>query len=250
MEQITAFDVTCCEKYKSLEKGEVLMKRSLRIFALLAVASMLIWIAGCGGDDDEEEDLGPVPVVESTIPAAGATIAGNASVTFTLNKTLAEVTVAGAAGTATIAGKIVTFTPTGDMPAGPVTLTLTGADSGGQEVTHSLSFTAGAVDKDAPALDGGNCDPKDGASGIDPADYPEKIVIAFNEVVSEATVTAKDPDFKSTDEVAADGMSLVLAFLQYSMPNETPFTIKVAVKDAAGNEAELEYSFETMAKEQ
>jgi hypothetical protein len=226
------------------------MKRSLRIFALLAAASMLIWMVGCGGDDEEEEDLGPEPVVESTIPAPGATVAGNASVTFTLNKTLAEASVAGAAGTTTVAGKVVTFVPTGNMPAGPVTLTLTGADSGGQEVTHTLSFTAGAVDETPPALDGGNCDPKDGADGVDPADYAETITIAFSEALADATVTSKEPDFKSTDELSADGKSLVITFLQYSMPNETEFVIAITASDAAGNSAELEYSFTTMAKEQ
>jgi hypothetical protein len=224
-----------------------MMRKLLSILALLTAVSMLIWIAGCGGDDEEEEDLGPEPVVESTIPAAGETIAGNATVTFNLNKTLAEASVAGAAGTVTIAGKVVTFQPSPDMPAGAVTLTLTGADAGGQEVTHSLSFTAGAVDKDPPAL--GTCDPKDGADGVNPDDYPEKIEIGFSEAVT-ATITAKDPDFKSSDEMSADGKTMVVSFLQYTMPNETEFTITVSATDAAGNAADLEYGFTTMAKEQ
>jgi hypothetical protein len=223
------------------------MRRSLRIFALLMAASMLIWVAGCG-DDEEEEEKGPAPEVESSVPAAGATIAGNASVTFTLNVKLDEASVSGAAGTTTIEGKNVIFTPTTDMPAGPVSLTLTGTSADGQEVSHTLSFTAGAVDRDPPELVDSKCDPKNGATGVDPADYPEAITVVFNEDVAEAVVTSAEPEFKFTEEIAGD--TLTINFLQYSMPNETEYTIGVTAKDAAGNEAELEYSFTTMAKEE
>jgi hypothetical protein len=244
--------VTCCEIIQKFRnKGEVVMKRLLRIFALLMAASMLVWMVGCGGDDDDDDndnDAGPMPEVLSTTPAAGGTQGGNAAVTFTLNKALAEATVSGAAGTTAIQGTNVVFTPSPAIPAGPVTLTLTGSDAGGQEVTSTLSFTATEPDLVAPSLVGANCDPPDGASGVDPAAYPEKLIIAFDENLASATVTAKDPDFNSVDTV--EGMNVVITFLQYTLPNETPVSISVTVTDAAGNATDATYGFETMEKPQ
>ena len=252
MGQVIASDVTCCEIIQKFRnKGEVVMKRLLRIFALLMAASMLLWMVGCGGDYDDDDnnndnDAGPVPEVLSTLPAAGASQGGNAPITFTLNKALAEATVSGAAGSTAIVGTNVVFTPSPAIPAGPVTLTLTGKDAGDQEVTSTLSFTATEPDLVAPSLVGASCDPVDGASGVDPAGYPEKMIIAFDEALATGTITAKDPDFNSVDTV--EGQNVVITFLQYTMPNETPFSVSVTVTDAAGNSADVVYGFETMAK--
>lgn len=223
------------------------MKKALRIFALLMAASMLFWLVGCGGDDDEEEET-PDPEVTGTVPAAGAEVPGNAVITFNLNKAVDTATVTGAAGTTAVAGKAVTFTPTGDMPAGPVTLTLNATDKDGKDVSFTLSITAKAGDKVAPKLNGGACDPKDGADGVDPADYGEKLVIVFDESLAEAKVNKKEPEFNSVDELADD--TLTMTFQKYSMPNETEFSVEILAKDLAGNEATLEYSFTTMSKEE
>jgi hypothetical protein len=227
------------------------MNKLLRIFALLMAASMLIWMAGCGDDDDDDEDTDTeAPVLQATIPAAGGTQPGNAAVTWTFSETIAEATVTGAAGTAAVQGAAVVFTPSAALPAGPVNLTCVAKDAAGNEVTAPLSFTAAAADPDPPKLEGGSCDPKDGADGVDPADYPEALVVAMNEACSEVKVSATDPEFKFTPELSADGKTLNIKFLQYSMPNETPFTITLAATDLAGNAAELTYSFTTMAKEE
>jgi len=231
------------------------MNRLLRVFALLTAASMLIWIAGCG-EEEEEEEKGPPPKVDAVNISEGATVAGNTAIVVTFSKAVetATITVSGATGSVTgVPGKTVTWTPSPDMPAGAHTLSITAEDSAGQGLDPAftpINFTATAPDTIPPALDGAKCDPKDGADGVDPADYPEKLVVTFSEKLKEAKVTAKEPDFKSTDELAADGMTLTIAFLQFAMPNETEFTIKVAATDAAGNSADLEYSFTTMAKEQ
>jgi hypothetical protein len=217
------------------------MKRLLRIFALLMAASMLIWIAGCGDDDDDDDD-DVDPEVLSTTPAEGGTQAANASVTFNMNRSVPDAAVAGVAGTTAVQGNSVVFTPT-DKAAGSRSLTLTSGD-----FSFTLNYTATQVDETPPALVGASCDPKDGADGVDPADYPEKLEVAFSEALADATVTSTDPEFKFTPTV--DGEKLVISFLQYSMPNETEFEIAITAVDPAGNSVDVVYGFTTMAKEQ
>jgi hypothetical protein len=229
------------------------MKGLLRIFALLTAASMLIWIAGCG-EDEEEEEAGPPPGVESVSISEGQQVAGNTSiiVTFTKSVASATITVTGATGAVTgVPGKTATWTPSPDIPPGAHTLTVSAEDAGGQGLDPAftpVNFTAIAPDTTAPALDDGKCDPKNGADGVDPADYPETITIVFSEALAEAKVTAKEPDFKSTEELAAD--TLTITFLQYELPNETEVTLTVEATDPAGNSADLEYGFTTRATEQ
>jgi|GEM_PF-1955771 len=231
------------------------MKVLLRIFALLTAASMLIWIAGCG-EDEEEEEAGPAPKVDAVNISEGQQIAGNASIVVTFSKSVASatITVSGATGAVTgIPGKQATWTPSPDIPPGAHTLSITAEDSAGQGLDPAftpINFTAIAPDPDPPELDDGKCDPKNGADGVDPADYPETIEIAFNEALSEAKITAKEPDFKSTEELSADGKVLVITFLQYELPNETEVAITVSATDLAGNSADLEYGFTTMEKEE
>jgi len=227
------------------------MIRLLRIFALLMAASMLIWIAGCGDDEEEEADT-EAPTVASVSVAEGQQVAGNTSITVTFSEKMgsATITVSGAAGATTVAGKVATWTPSGDIPPGAHTLTIDGEDEAGNSVEGAvpINITATAPDTEAPELAGSKCDPKDGADGVDPADYPEKITLVFSEALSDASVESVEPDFKFTDEL--DGDTLTVNFLQYSMPNETEYTIEVSVKDNAGNTADITYSFTTMAKEQ
>jgi len=227
------------------------MKRLSRIFALLMAASMLIWLVGCGGDDDDDDnnndnDAGPVPTVTAASITAGASIPGNTTITFTLNKALASATVSGAAGTTAVSGTSVIFTPSPAM-SGAITLSVTGEDAGGQAIDppYSISFTATEPDITPPALVGASCVPADGASGVDPAGITE-LVVKFDEPLDSATVTSKDPDFNSTDVVAGD--TLTITFLAYSLPNETPVSIGITVADPSGNSADVTYGFETMEK--
>ena len=219
------------------------MRKLLRICALLMAASMLLWLAGCGDDDEEEEAVDP-PVFQSWSITANQELAGNASITANFDKKLdsATITVTGATGTTTVAAKSATWVPTGDIPPGDHTATVTGTNAGGDGAGTPINFKATAPDAIPPAL--GTCDPKNGGSGVNPDDYPEKLTVGFSESVT-ATVIGKDPDFKSTDEMSADGMTMEITFLQYTMSNETPFTIVIQATDTVGNTAELEYSFTT-----
>jgi hypothetical protein len=225
------------------------MKRFLRIFALLVAASMLLWIAGCGDDDDDDDDSGDTvaPTLTAQIPAAGGTQAGNANVVLTYDENIASATIAsGGTGTATPAGTVVTIAPSPAFPPGAVTLVVTVADAAGNETTTTVSFTAAAEDTEDPAL--GTCDPADGASNVTPDDYPDGITIGFSEPLSDAKLTSKDPDFKSTEKLSADGTALEISFLQYSLPFETTVTIGVQATDLAGRTADLEYTFTTEIK--
>jgi hypothetical protein len=227
------------------------MKRSLRIFALLTAASMLIWIAGCGGDDEEEEK-GPPPEVSAISVAEGAELAGNTAITVSFSKAMesVDIAVSGATGTVSVVGKAATWTPSPDIPAGAHTLTGSGTDKEGQTVDFGpVNFTAIAPDTTAPEIVDNKCDPKNGATGVDPADYPETLIIVFSEAMAEAKVTATDPEFDQVAELSADTLTITL--MKYSMPNETEFTITVEGTDLAGNDlATTEYSFTTMAKEE
>jgi hypothetical protein len=227
------------------------MKRALSIFALLMAASMLIWIAGCGEDDEEEAEP---PVVQSTNPAEGGSIPANASISVTFDQTMesVEITIPGVTGTITgIPGKTATFKPAQPMAEGAHAATITGTSKDGADLEAvTVNFTATALDEEPPTLVGASCDPNDGEDGVDPADYPEAIEIALNDNVgvTEAKVIASEPEFDFLPEFS-DGV-LTLTFMQYSMPNEQTFEITVEAKDAAGNVAELDYSFTTMAKEE
>ena len=229
------------------------MTKVLRIFALLTAASMLLWIAGCGGDDDDDDEKGPPPEVVSISVAEGAEVAGNASVTITFSKTMesADITVSGATGTTTVAGKVATWTPTADMPAGAHTLTGTGTDKEEQTVDIGpVNFTATAPDTVAPTIVDGDCEPENGDDGVDPADVTETIVIVFSEDMASVTVESMVPDINIDDEL--DGDTLTIQFLGgASLGNETDVVIELSGADLAGNDlADDEYSFTTMAKEE
>lgn len=231
------------------------MTRLLRIFALLMAASMLLWIAGCGGDDDEEEDKGPAPSVASVTVASGQEVASNSSITVSFSKKMGTVSItlngAPAAATADASGKMYTFTPGAALEGQSVTLAVTGEDDFGQALDPAyapITFTVKAEDKVAPTIKDSACLPPNNATGVDPAGFTEKLTIVFSEPMGSVTVTAKDPDFKSVDELAGD--TFTVTFLQFSLSNETTYNLTLSGTDAAGNAlTTTAYSFTTMAKE-
>jgi hypothetical protein len=225
------------------------MKRLLRIFALLTAASMLIWMFGCGGDDDDDDDndLEPAQFASSSV-TAGASVAANTSVIITLNRTVTEgeISIPGATGTTTAAGKTLTFT--GTLPTGSATIASVTADGEAVEGFAPITFTVTAPDTTPPAISGAACVPADGATGVDPASV-EDIVIKCSEALGDATVTSFEPE--ANVDASVDGDTVTINFLGgFSLGNEQEVVVELTITDLAANEAAVTYSFTTMAKEQ
>lgn len=231
------------------------MKKVLSIFALLMAASMLFWLAGCGGDDDDDEcaDI-PAPSVASVVPASGA-IASNTTVTVTFSKVVTSATIAinGTAVAATSTdNKVFTFQPNQE---GALSLTIEATDDCDQGLDPPFagaSYTAAAPDTVAPSIDDAACDPKNNADGVDPTGY-ETITITFDEPMGSAEVVSIEPaiDPAPTQALSADKTALVISFLGgYKLSNEMEVAIELSGVDLAGNAlATTSYEFTTMAKE-
>ena len=218
------------------------MRKTLRIFALLIAASMLLWIAGCGGDDDDDDDCGDNVAPTVTLSPAGGSVASNAVVTATTSKPVDTLTVSGGI-TAAGSGKNWTFS----LPEGAQSITVDATDSCGDSGSASGSYTVTAADSEAPTLDGGGSNPKDGADGVDPADV-EEIVLKFSEELKAAEITNFEPDGDVLGEL--DGDTLTVNFLgNFTLSNEQEIVDEVDIEDLAGNTASVTYTFTTMAKE-
>ena len=228
------------------------MKKLLSIIALLTATLMLFVLAGCGGDDDDDDDCAdaPAPSVKSVTPPGG-NISSNSTITVEFSKKMKDVTITinGAAVAATSGdNKVYTFQPGQE---GALALAISGTDDCDQALDPGYagaSYTAAAPDSTAPEIDDGGCDPENGDDGIDPADV-EEIVIKFSEVLKAAEVTSFEPEDAKIDS-SLDGDTMTIAFLGgYSLGNEMEIAVELAVEDLAGNTADLDYEFATMAKE-
>jgi hypothetical protein len=219
----------------------MVMRKTLSIFALLIAASMLLWIAGCGGDDDDDDCEDNVAPTVTLSPAGGA-IASNAVVTATTSKPVDTLTVSGGV-TASGSGKNWTFS----LAEGAQSVTVDATDSCGDSGSASGSYTVTAPDSTAPDLDGGGSDPKDGASGVDPADVDE-IVVKFTEPLKTAEMASFEPDVDVDSSL--DGDTVTISFLGgATLSNEQEIEVEFNIEDLAGNTATVTYSFTTMAKE-
>jgi len=224
------------------------MKKLLRISALITAALMIFVMIGCGDDDEEEGDT-TAPTFVSASPASGAEIAANASIILTFSEAMGSVSVSG--GTVALDGKTATATPAGGAWASG-SITVTGEDKAGNALAaQTLTYTLKAADKEAPKIDDAACSPKNGASGVDPADVAE-IKIVFSETMSEAKVTAAgDLDGKIFPEFDKD-KTLTCKFLGgFKLGNEMEIEFTLSGKDLAGNDlSTTSYTFTTMAKEE
>jgi len=222
------------------------MKKLLSIITLLIAASMLFWIAGCGGDDDDDDDCASNVAPTVTLSPAGGDIFSNTVITATCSKPVDTLTVStGATATPDANKKVWTFSlAEGDGQAVTVDCTDACGDSGSASGTYNV----GAPDTIPPELVGGDCSPEDGADGVDPADIDE-IVLVFSEALSGVEITTFEPADAKID-TDLDGDTLTISFLGgWSPGNEQEFVIEATAEDLAGNTADVEYSFTTMAKE-
>jgi hypothetical protein len=223
------------------------MKNVLRISALLTAALMVFIMIGCGG---EEETTVVAPTLVSTSPAAGGEIAANGSITITFDKSMKSVTVNGTA--ATVSGKTAVWKSATDLTPGPVTLTIDGTSTdGGVLATATVALTAVAPDTTAPDIVGDSCNPKNGASGVDPATV-SNIVIVFTEAMGSAKVASFEPADAKVDSKLTDDKTLTISFLGgYKLGNEMEVKVTLSGSDKAGNAlTTTAYSFATMKKEE
>jgi hypothetical protein len=225
------------------------MKKVLSIFALLMAASMLFWLAGCGGDDDDDDCADNV-APKVTVAPNGGDIFLNTTITATFSKAVETVTITlgGAAVTPTVAGNAYSFTPTkiGDNQA----LAITAEDSCGDalEGYTAVSFNVGEEDTTDPELVGGDCEPEDGEDGVDPADVTEIILVFSEDISDDSTFAMVEPE--ENINAVIDGDTVTIEFLGgWSLSNEQEVELEGAIIDLAGNTADIEYGFTTMAKE-
>lgn len=227
------------------------MRKVLSIFALLMAASMLFWLAGCGGDDDDDDCADNVaPKVNSVVPAGGV-VSLNTNITVSLSKPAdsISITFGGAAVTPTTTdNKVLTFTPTKEGAGQALAITAEDACGASLDPAYAgATFEVAAADSDAPELVGDDCEPKDGADGLDPVDITE-IVLVFSEELASATVDLVEPE--ENINAVLDGDTVTVEFLGgWSLGNEVEVDISIAAVDLAGNTADLSYGFATMSKE-
>ena len=218
------------------------MAKLFRTFALVFAALFaLSLIVGCGGDD-EGDDEPAAAAFSSATPAAGETIAANASITVSFDNDPGEVT----AGAFTVTGSGKTRQIAGPFPEGALALALSWTNGGG---SHTLNYTVAAADNTPPEVTGGTV--SDGDEDVDPAEINDGgIEITFNEEVSGNIALQTEGGDNVGWIGSVDGMAATLELVAgKEIGNETTYVIKGTVSDAAGNELAVEITFTTAAKE-
>ena len=216
------------------------MKVFFRTLAIVMAALLAVSLVGCGGDDE------PADVVAAFVSASPADgdLASNGSITITFDKNPGDIEVTGG-GTVSGSGTKRTIAPPADgYPTGALTITVTWPNGDGSK---DLTYNVVAADETAPEVT--SSDPTDGATGVS-ADL-EEITVTFDETVtdkSDLKLMDGDDDQGWTQEV--DGNTITLTVIASSnLGNETEYTVAGKVVDGAGNEADVEITFTTEAKE-
>ena len=132
------------------------------------------------------------------------------------------------------------------------TMNIEATDEAGQSLEGftPLNFVIVIPDFWPPRVCGVECDPRKGAVDVDPEEYTEKLIVAFNEPLAEAEVLSTDPEFDFTLNFSEDRRVMEVRFLNYTMPYGTEFRITVSATDLAVNIAEDTYWFITMVGEE
>jgi hypothetical protein len=130
------------------------------------------------------------------------------------------------------------------------TMNIEATDEAGQSLEDftPLNFAIVIPDYWPPRVCGVKCDPRKGSVDVDPEEYVEKLIIAFNEPLVEAEVLSTDPEFDFTLNFSEDRSVMEVRFLNYIMPYETEFRITVSATDLARNIAEDTYWFTTIER--
>ena len=207
--------------------------RPLTLF--IAVLHAVYMLAGCGADDEIEEEVPPVKFV-SVDPPSGSSIAGDAIITATFDGVLADVIVSH--GVAAVTGK--TLTISGPCTQVKFTLIITWSDG-----TQPLIYTV--LDTEAPKIICSSI--KDGDTSLSTSELNklEDIEIEFNEKVTGhvALQTEDGEDVGWWGRVEGTKATIVLIKGKEIIDCETTFIIVGKVSDAAGNSTDFKVTFTT-----
>ena len=233
------------------------MQKLLRTLAVIMAAMLVVFMVGCGGDEDGEEEgeeegpAAPSATTATTSPAAGSEVAPNASLTITLDEAVDAVTVNGTAATGS--GKTWTLNLAGlNLPAGSATLNIgwTNKDgTAGAGASVALTIQAEA-DTTAPTIDSSSVSNND--KDVDPAGLnTDGISITFSEDVKEGDISISIEGGDALNwlaEWSANSVTIVPA-KGAELGNETTYEISVSTEDGAGNKLDSTISFTTKGKE-
>ncbi len=226
------------------------MKLFFSTMAIVMTALLAVSIIGCGGDDDDNGDPADVTAAfESADPADGGTLAANQSISIKFNNNPGEVRVS--AGTVSGSGSSRTINPPAEnFAVGQLSIDITwdnGPDGG--EGSKTLTYTVEAADETAPEV--ASSDPENGAENLDPDTvFEDGITVTFTESVT-GVLALMDGDTDvgwTSDDSEGDTITLIGNAGQ-ELSNETEYMVVGTVADASGNEADVEISFTTKAKE-
>lgn len=146
------------------------------------------------------------------------------------------------------------WNPSDTISAGEHELTIRGKDTAGNELANCPTVYFKIVlppDTTPPLIDGANCEPRNGETGVDPAEIEASdIRIVFSEPMSQARLDSFDPKDVKVDARFDGDRTLVVSLLPGSkLSNEIEVRATVSGVDKAGNAIEpdeSEYSFTTM----
>lgn len=222
------------------------MKRTIQALAMLiAITLTVVWIVGCGGDEEE----GTVAAITGANPPEGSEIAANTEISITFDNPALDVMVNGTPATGS--GKSWKFK--GLLPEGAATLNVTWTNEDESSGSGTISYTVKAADTTPPAI--ASSDPADGDDDLDPEKLNEDgFEIKFSEPLKKVTVevTIEGDPLKWTVELSDDKLSAAVVMLKGGeLPYESEIVLIVSAEDEAGNKLEdEEITFATAAKEE
>ena len=202
---------------------------------LIAILHAVYMLAGCGADDDIEEEVLPVKIV-SVDPPSGNTIAVDAIITATFDGVPSDVIVS--SGVATVAGK--TLTIAGPFTQGTFILTITWSDG-----TQPLIYTV--PDTEAPQIISSTIKDRDTGLTTLALNKLEDIEIEFNEKVI-GHVALQTEDGEDVGWLGwVEGTKAIVSVIggKEIIDCETTFIIVGKVSDAAGNSTDFKVTFTT-----
>lgn len=216
---------------------------------------------GASVDDVPDEEKGPAPRVESVSISPGQEMAGNKAIVITFTKEMGsvQVEVSDAAGITALNDSQAVWTPAEIISPGSHTLTVEGKDIFGQPLGtfEPVPFLVTEPDVTPPSIDGGKCNPKNGALNLDTEKYKGTtiFIVAFTEPLESAKIVFVRPHLNSgvlfgiipNPDRMARLLTVGLLIKNFDkIPKGIEVQIVLELQDKAGNVARDEYIFSTI----